>query len=205
MRSREVSKVLIGGTAVALAGLALVPGARAWVERTVGTRETIPSGSGCIQIQSGMSHGDANSQVAISALAHVQGFTRGPTPLNCSNDASTLTKQLTGQLDLYLIKLVTDTNTRDLYTYCRFETTGPTALSNVIRIDKSYPTAPCGAGYYALVACLQRTVTNISPTPPTGGVTVGWFDAAPFDCNYSAHYHPVGVGDNIAPGPAVNL
>ncbi len=74
-----------------------------------------------------------------------------------------------------------------------------------IDLFTTYPTPPCGAGYYALVACFN-SLTSYTSTP--SGTVIGSYAASFFfparDCNVSPFYHPAGV-PNVVQGPPVVL
>lgn len=191
---------------VSLAAVGMASDAHAHQQSGTSVRIASPSGTGCIMIQSAMSHGGASDRIVTDSRAYVMGLTGTSGAGVCNRDAPSGGKmELAGQLDIYLIKLVQDGTSRDAYTYCRTGTSGAVGKTSMIRVNPTYDNAPCGAGFYTLVACLQRTTTTI--TFANGSTRTGWFDAAPFDCVHSPNWHAVGVGSGgpTMLGPIVNL
>jgi hypothetical protein len=179
----------------------------AYQERTPSARLATPSNTGCIQVYSALGHGNASAPMTVHIEAAVPGRTRQSAQL-CLNDWPVgTTTALAGQPVGYVIKLIRSGVFRDNYSLCRAETSGLLSLTSRLNFDVTYPTPPCGAGYYALVACMNNVTTAARP-PGSPAVITGTYNATGVtasQCNVSPFWHPAGVGDSVTPGAAVRL
>ena len=190
--------------AVTFGVLGVATVAYAYVERTSVARPTSPAYSGCLQQISGVSHGGANDPVTLTLDVTVPGRT-SMTSQQCTSDWPAGTASfLVAQPIEFLIKLRNTNDASQGFYICDTPSLTLQILVPGIHLSTTYATPPCGAGYYALVSCLTN-VTSYTSTPT--GVVTGTYSAtwANRDCNISPNYHPVGVGDNVTPGPQVVL
>lgn len=78
--------------------------------------------------------------------------------------------------------------TRDNYYYCRITGSGDLPWSSVLRHKTEWESPPCGAGYYALVQCLQGVQT--SAWHPWGISISGTRTDTIDQCNRTPTWHP---------------
>ena len=196
--------LLRAALAFAIAGVSSA--AYAYSETTHAARLTFPPNSGCIRQESSLIHAGASDPLTLVTQVTMPGRTR-VSPEQCNSDwPAGSTTIMTVQPAEYLIKLINTNNPALGYFICQQPFIPPQILVPEINLSTTYPSAPCGAGYYALVSCLN-TLGSATATP--SGPVLGSYAASFFfparDCNVSPFYHPVGVGNNVTPGPAVVL
>jgi hypothetical protein len=180
--------------------------AYAYSETTAVPRLTFPFNSGCIQQVSSVSHVGANDPVTLEFQAYMPGRSAQDN-VRCAHDwPAGSGSWLVMQPAEYLIKLNNTNDASQGYFICAQPTLPQQFLVSNIDFVTTYPQAPCGAGYYALVACINSS-TSYTSTP--SGTITGTYAANPWfpalTCNVSPMYHPIGVGDNVTAGPQVVL
>lgn len=194
---------IAAGAAAWLAVTAATDTAHAWFERTITARTTSPAGSGCIQLVSGISHGNQNDPFTVTNEAIFRGLTAADATW-CNADLPTdVFKMIEGKFTTLLLKQVNDGPTHDDAYLCSGFTSGMQYGDERLSFSYTFPSAPCGAGWYAIVTCLSDA--SVVRVPPW---LEGYYSATSFssaECNVSPWWHPFGVGDGHSPGGAVNL
>jgi hypothetical protein len=191
-------------TAALLASAGIVYG---YAEETPRAHAGTPPNSGCLQTYSSLSHGTGTAPMSL----HVQSFHPGKTAQSttlCNHDwPADTTTVLAGQTNAYVIKLIVSGSQHDIYSLCTASNSGLQSITTQLNYDVSYPSPPCGPGWYALVVCMTN-VTLAARPPGSPAVITSTFSANAINasqCNVSPHWHPAGPADPTSSGPDVHL
>ena len=209
IRARRMLFSLLLAAVLAAIGAVVVPmDALAYIEGSISGRIASPTNSGCIWLESSLSHGGGSDPLSIHALARTEGFTGTPNPafqggMVCVS-APWHGKAIKGQLQGAVLKLrqaALPGGSKDQYDFCRIHAAYTPNFGSNITLAVSYPTPPCGPGYYALAACLYNTTTQLWDEL---GSVQGTFSTGTVkrDCNISPHWHPA-TGNGTGMGTQV--
>ena len=213
MNGRRFRLVAIVGTLVALSWALVGPvPAMAYIEGTLGARVAnealagIIGPMGCIQQGSGLTHSGGDDPITVNASAMPAGLTAGTAEICNQVEGPGLWKIIKGRMVVSLVKLRSPGNssTPDDYYTCRNIFYNQRSWSTRLNMQHTFSTPPCGAGYYAVISCLQDTDIALTDLVLAFG---GRYNPTTIKdgCNHSPNWHPAidGMGRDV--GPRVRL
>ena len=143
----------------------------AYIEGTLGARVAnealagIIGPMGCIQQGSGLTHSGGDDPITVNASAMPAGLTAGTAEICNQVEGPGLWKIIKGRMVVSLVKLRSPGNssTPDDYYTCRNIFYNQRSWSTRLNMQPTLSTPPCGAGYSAVLSCLQAP--DLAPAP----------------------------------------
>jgi hypothetical protein len=172
-------------------GPALAGSAWAWFEGATATASYLADvGAGCIQIYNQVIHSDGSSRMTVTPHLIPKGSAKQD-DVFCKAIPGTFS-YIAGNASTFLFKLTRDDPTKDVYSLCQFMPMSSNAWVGELTTSATWPTPPCGPGYYVAVTCTAHVTTFV--TDWQFYFTGEFNQPALKNCHHSRQWHPAMTG-----------